>query len=186
VIHADLDAHGMPGAREQLWVKQVGERRFVMRSLPFFTYGIAFADEVETTETLTLIRVLRRSGHRLLRVAVEREAAEQFDAAFHPLLESERLVHEWRGLGYVAIDLPPHRDSSRLTEWLEPRWEAGALHYEDGSRPLSRGAMSGGAAGRRAQRWSGRVYVPDDAAASSSERGSCRAASCASMGGSRR
>jgi hypothetical protein len=43
-------------------VKQVGDRRFLMRSLPFFTYGIAFEDEVETDETLTITRVVQRSA----------------------------------------------------------------------------------------------------------------------------
>jgi hypothetical protein len=72
------------------------------------------------------------SGHRLLRVAVERDAAESFHREFHPFLDGEQLVHEWRGLGYVAIDLPPQRDRSRLTEWLDPRARVGSLRYEDG------------------------------------------------------
>jgi hypothetical protein len=131
LIHADLEAHGMPGAREQLWVKQLDERRFAMRSLPFFTYGIAFDDEVETDDNLIINRVVRRSGHRLIRVAVERDAADKFHADLHPLLDSARLVHEWRGFGYVAIDLPPQRNLSRLTEWLEPRARSGWLRYED-------------------------------------------------------
>jgi hypothetical protein len=122
----------MPGEREQLWVKQVDDRRFVMRSLPFFTYGVAFDDEVETNEDLLLSRVVSRSGHRLLRVAVEREVAKAFHAEFHRLLTEERLLHEWRGFGYVSIDLPPQRDLSRLTAWLDPRAEAGTLLYEDG------------------------------------------------------
>jgi hypothetical protein len=49
-----------------------------MCSLPFFTYGIALGDEVSTDETLTIDGVVRRSGHHLLRVAVERDAAERF------------------------------------------------------------------------------------------------------------
>jgi hypothetical protein len=116
LVHADLEPHGLAGAREQLWVKQVDERRFVMRSLPFFTYGIALGDEVSTDETLTITGVLRRSAHRLLRVAVEGDGADHFHQEFHPLLDEERLVHEWRGVGYVAIDTPPERDLSRLTE----------------------------------------------------------------------
>jgi hypothetical protein len=132
LIHADLEQHGMPDVREQLWVKQVAERRFVMRSLPFFTYGIALGDEVEADDTLTIRRVVRRSGHRLLRVAAESDAAEEFHQEFHPLLDDEKLIHGWRGLGYVAVDLPPDRDLRRLTEWLESRLTAGVLRYEDG------------------------------------------------------
>ena len=132
LVHADLEPHGLAGAREQLWVKQVDERRFVMRSLPFFTYGIALGDEVSTDETLTITGVLTRSGHRLLRVAVEGDAADDFHQEFHPLLDEERLVHEWRGLGYVAIDLPPERDLSRLTEWIDSRARSGSLRCEDG------------------------------------------------------
>lgn len=60
LVHADLEPHGMAGAREQLWVMRVDERRFVMRSLPFFTYGIALADEVSTDETLTINGVVRQ------------------------------------------------------------------------------------------------------------------------------
>lgn len=121
----------MTDALEQLWVKPLGERRFVLRSLPFFTYGLALGDEVETDDDYLLTRLVRRSGHRLLRVAVEREAAQDFEAEFHRLLDEERLLHEWRGPGYVSVDLPPERNLSRLTEWLDPRLEAGALHYED-------------------------------------------------------
>jgi hypothetical protein len=51
LLHADLAEHGMPDAREQLWVRQLDERRFAMRSLPFFTYGIALDDEVEADST---------------------------------------------------------------------------------------------------------------------------------------
>jgi hypothetical protein len=79
LVHADLEPHGMAGAREQLWVKQVDERRFVMRNLPYFTYGIALGDEVSTDEALTIDGVMRRSGHRLLRVALECDAAERFN-----------------------------------------------------------------------------------------------------------
>jgi hypothetical protein len=132
LVHADLQAHGMAGAREQLWVKQLDDRRFLMRSLPFFTYGIALDDEVATDETVTISRVVRRSGHRLLRVAVKRDAAERFHQDLHPLLEDEQLLHEWHGLGYVAIDLPPQRDPARPMEWLDARARAGSLHYEDG------------------------------------------------------
>jgi hypothetical protein len=132
VVHADLEPHGMAGAREQLWVKRVAERRFIMRSVPFFTYGIALGDEVSTDETLTIDGVVDRSGHRVVRVAVESDHAKRFHQEFHPFLDQERLVHEWRGLGFVAIDVPPQRDVSRLTAWLEPRERAGSLWYEDG------------------------------------------------------
>ena len=132
LVHADLEPHGMAGAREQLWVKQVGEGRFLMRSLPFFTFGVALGDEVSTDESLTIDAVVRRSGHRLIRVAVERDRAEPFHEELHPLLDEERLVHEWRGFGYVAIDIPPERDIARLEEWLAGRERAGALWREDG------------------------------------------------------
>ena len=85
LVHADLAPHGLSDAREQLWVKQIDERRFAMRSLPFFTYGIALGDKVSTDETLTIADVLRRSGHRLMRVTVDGGAADHFHKEFHPL-----------------------------------------------------------------------------------------------------
>ena len=71
-------------------------------------------------------------GHRLIRVAVERDRAEPCHEELHPLLDEERLVREWRGFGYVAIDIPPECDIARLEEWLAGRERAGALWREDG------------------------------------------------------
>jgi hypothetical protein len=130
VIHADLQSHGMPGRREQLWVKQLAESRFLMRSLPFFTYGIALGDEVSTDETLTIDGVLQRSGHRLIRVAVQSAGTQEFHDQFHPFLDKHRLLHEWLNFGFVAIDLPPGRDVSPLMQWLESRAHAGSVVYE--------------------------------------------------------
>jgi hypothetical protein len=131
LLHADLAEHGMPDAREQLWARQLDERRFAMRSLPFFTYGIALHDEVETDGTFTITRVVRSSGHRLLRVAVDRESAESFHGEFHPMLEAAELLHEWNGLGYVAVDLPPGGDAAELLAWLEARAAEGAVQLEE-------------------------------------------------------
>ena len=85
---------------------------------------------MSTDEPLTIGAVVRRSGHRLIRVAVERDAAETVHQEFHPLLDQEQLVHEWRGFAYVAVDLPPERDISRLSEWLNSRESAGSLWLE--------------------------------------------------------
>ena len=70
--------------------------------LPFFTYGIALGDGVATDEQHVLSRVVRPSGHRLLRMAIERAAPACTRSSTSA--NEQGLLHQWRGLGYGAID----------------------------------------------------------------------------------
>ena len=130
VIRVDLADHGMPGRSEQLWAKQVGPTRFILRSLPFFAYGLRPGDEVETTSDFTFMRVVRSSGMQLLRVAAKDDLADDLHAELHPLLGQLKLAHEWHQNGYVAIELPGGSIPPALSAYLESRFDAGALEYE--------------------------------------------------------
>lgn len=130
VIRVDLTDDGMPGRSEQLWVKQVGPTRFVLRSLPFFAYGLRPGDELETDDTYTFQRVVAVSGLHLLRVAAELHAAEQVHGRLHPLLEELALDHEWHRNGYVAIELASPSVPAELQAVLAEEQDAGRLRYE--------------------------------------------------------
>jgi hypothetical protein len=130
VIQADLSDHGMPGRSEQLWTRQLAPHRFLMRSLPFFVYGVALNDEVETDERFALKRVVQPSGHRLLRVASVRGADQRLHEELHPLLEQLKLPHEWHGYGYVAVDVEPERNVDDLLERLQSWADEGFLAFE--------------------------------------------------------
>jgi hypothetical protein len=130
VIHADLASDGMPGRMEQLWVSRTGPRTFLVRSLPFFVYGVALDDEVETTDDLVVRKVVKRSGRRLLRVASTVAAAQSVHDELHPMLERLGYAHEWRGVGYVSIDVGPDVDPSDLVRFLDDQARSGCLFYE--------------------------------------------------------
>jgi hypothetical protein len=130
VIRVDLAGHGMPGRREQLWAKQVAPTRFVLRSIPFFAYGIRPGDEVETDEGFSVQRVVHSSGNQVLRVAVSPAGAGAIQAELHSLLEHLGLSHEWHREGYVAIKLPSDAIPHSLLSYIEPRAHDGQLHFE--------------------------------------------------------
>ncbi len=130
VIRIDLAADGMPGRGEQVWARQVGERRFVLCSLPFFSYGLRADDVVETGESYVVERVAEASGHRLLRLVAVRERADEVHEIVHPLLESLGLDHEYHHPGYVAVDLPAGVEPDRLLDAVRPLIDQGVLHTE--------------------------------------------------------
>jgi hypothetical protein len=118
LVAVDLGEHGMPGRGEQLWSKQVGPTRFILRSIPFFAYGMRPGDEIETDESFMVQRVVARSGFEVLRLAVETTSARAFHDRIHPTLDRLGLLHEWRGQGYVAIRLPDTDVPAGLTSVL--------------------------------------------------------------------
>ena len=130
VIRLDLAAHDMPGRGEQVWARQVGEHRFVLKSLPFFAYGYRLDDVVDTDTDFVVSHVVEPSGRRLLRIAADRARADEVHEIVHPLLERLHLAHEWRGLGYVAVDLGPDDDPTEILEALAPLVDAEAAFHE--------------------------------------------------------
>ncbi len=130
VIRVDLADHGMPGRSEQIWVEQVGSNRFVVRSLPFFSYGIRPGDTVETDSSYTVRRVIKQSGKQVLRIAVEPQAVDRIQRPLHEVLEELALPHEWHRDGYVAVELADEEIPERLTTLLDEG--RGELHHEFG------------------------------------------------------
>ncbi|MGW5003107.1 DUF4265 domain-containing protein [Streptomyces hydrogenans] len=120
MIHADLSDR-QDGWREQLWTRRLTEDTFEVACLPFFTYGICHRDVVTTDSNHLLTRVVRKSGHRTLRVAlvVEHADRDQIHELLHGKVVDVCLPH-----------LPPGTDESLFVEALEPLAEAGALHWE--------------------------------------------------------
>lgn len=69
IIGVDVSDHTeVVGDSEQLWARQLAEYRFEICCVPFFTYGIALGDEVETDATYTITRVSRPSGRQVFRI----------------------------------------------------------------------------------------------------------------------
>ncbi|MFD5593923.1 DUF4265 domain-containing protein [Streptomyces griseorubiginosus] len=131
MIHADLSDR-QDGWREQLWTRQLTDDTFEVACLPFFTYGICYRDVVTIDSHHLLTRVVRKSGHRTLRVAlvVEHVDRDQVHELLHGKAVAGDLAHEWLQGTYLAVDLPPGTDEASFVEALEPLAQAGALHWE--------------------------------------------------------
>ena len=70
IIRADLSSHGLPGRFEQLWARKIGPTTFELCCVPFFAYGLALGDKVESNADFTIQKIVEKDGHKALRVAV--------------------------------------------------------------------------------------------------------------------
>jgi Domain of unknown function (DUF4265) len=110
LILADLAEHGMPGRWEQLWTRQIANNKFELCCLPYFTYGLALGDVVNTKPRRgmndVLARVLKRSGRHLLRLWLKNGNALGKEYIYAYIAEN-RPLHEWSSEHLVAIDVVP-------------------------------------------------------------------------------
>ena len=135
LIRVDLANHGMPDKIEQLWARRLAPDRFEIASIPFFAYGIALGDIVQTVQEssseFVVDHVAERSGHLLLRVGL---TAYQTIPELHELLHREilrsGLKYEWHRAEYVAVDLPSRDLGNPLIEYLEPLAKMHKLAFE--------------------------------------------------------
>jgi len=131
LVRIDLEDHGMPGRFEQLWARKLDGRNFEICCVPFFAYDIALGDIVETDNEFTVRRVVDKSGHKVIRVAVVNEgAAQKLHPILHEWVESTRLLYEWHGAGYLAIDVPEERAQSIDIRLLSDLAKRGEVYFE--------------------------------------------------------
>lgn len=122
------------GRFEQLWTKQVGENQFEICCIPFFLYGLALGDMVETApqggRQYVLSRMLSRSGRYVFRAYFERPQYRHRDSTVQAL-EAVGAQVEWSSPSLLAIDAdgPSAREVADLLQDLE-RQER--LVYETG------------------------------------------------------
>ena len=135
LLHVDLADHGMPGKYEQLWASRSTPTEFAIASIPFFPYGLALGDLVSTRgpepPNLVVASVVRRSGHRTLRVGLSMyKTIPELHEHLHRELVHSGLCYEWHGAEYVAIDLPTEGAEASLLEYLQPLATSHKLVYE--------------------------------------------------------
>ena len=131
LIRADLAGHGLPGWCEQLWAHQIEDFAFEICCIPFFIYGIALGDVVETKADFTIDRVLEKSGHRTLRIAVaNQEEQDELHVVLHDWAASTGLLYEWQAPGYLAVDLPPGTRVDEITPALDTLIKTGRVSTE--------------------------------------------------------
>lgn len=131
LIRADLGNYGMPGRIEQLWVRKLSDNTFQLCCIPFFTYGVALGDIVETDDNLFFRRVASKEGHKILRGAViNKEKVVELHELIHNYLEQLALSNEWYAPGYFAVDLPSINQDEELFIFMQKLADTGDLSYE--------------------------------------------------------
>jgi hypothetical protein len=122
LIFADLSGTGMPGRLEQLWARQLAGDSFELCCIPFFTYGLALGDVVQTTphgeRSYVDNRVTATSGRRVLRVWLA-EADAEARAIIERYLDETKALNEWSSENLLAIDVVSHEFSVSLAELRE-------------------------------------------------------------------
>jgi hypothetical protein len=120
---------------EQLWARQIDESRFVLCCIPFFVYGLALGDEVETGPSkdrkYVVQRVVKLSGHRTFRVWFYDLDAR--DEVTHKLTNLGCLMEwRWKTGNLLAVDTPSARQAQIVADYLWQWEQQGLLVYETG------------------------------------------------------
>jgi hypothetical protein len=106
ILQADLSTYGMSGRFEQLWAKRIGEGEFTICCIPFFTYGIALGDTVLARDDDFFQRVMRKGGHRNLRVAIiHSRRAVRIHRVLDEWVKKVGALYEWLNQRYLAVDV---------------------------------------------------------------------------------
>jgi hypothetical protein len=131
----DEDANKEGLVWEQLWARELGENIFEICCIPFFSYGLALGDIVETrpydAKRYVVSSRLKTKGHFTLRVWFQNQIEES-------LLESisssgfavERRYKTGR---LVSIDAPSSEKRKELEQMLESQAISEGFFWENGS-----------------------------------------------------
>ena len=131
LIKCDLSRCGMSGRSEQLWARKIDSNRFEVCCIPFFTYGIALGDTVQTDEDYLILKVIHTVGHKTLRVAISNpNRIDQIHQAILEHLDRIGSVYESYSCGYVAVDFETQIQEIAIVDFLAGYADSGDLSFE--------------------------------------------------------
>lgn len=136
IIRAYLEEKDGRNEWEQLWAKQIDDRRFSICCIPFFAYDLALADDVETDGDYVVQSVVKPSGQVTFRAwfgnSAKRGAKDEVLrqlGAIGPLLE-------WSSANLLAISAVDAVQAQQVADCLHSSQNAGNLIYEIGRLEL--------------------------------------------------
>jgi hypothetical protein len=128
LVFADLSSVGMQGRWEQLWARQLGDAEFELCCIPFFTYGLALGDTVQTQATCgrryVVAEVRAKSGRRVVRFWLEAADAAGRGGVLR-YLEAQSPMHEWSSVNLLVVDVPPSGPDGQLEALLQSASRSG-------------------------------------------------------------
>jgi Domain of unknown function (DUF4265) len=133
-VRIDLPSHWATGG-ESMWALPLGADLYELRNTPFHAYDLNLLDVVEARSsdpdlTPAILRVVRRSGHRTLRVRFSESTTVSDRIVRLESLASLKASFEGKNDAFFAIDVAPGGDYQGVCDQLAA-WESeGALDYE--------------------------------------------------------
>lgn len=108
------------GDVETLWARSVGPNAYRIDNVPFFQDGLSVADVVEAVADGDgmpyFTRVLRKSGHRTVRVMLEEPCTDE--DPFYSRLVQLGCGIERATPRFLALDVPPDADIESIARHL--------------------------------------------------------------------
>jgi hypothetical protein len=118
---------------EQLWARMIKSNKFEICCIPFFSYGLALGDEVETDQFFMIKRVSKKSGNTTLRIWFdEKLSAEQKDEFISNIGES-KCLQEWYSENFLGLSSDSFRKTQLLIGLLEKYQTKGLISFEIGN-----------------------------------------------------
>lgn len=129
------DWHGH--STEIVWGEKVGDKRYRLRSVPFYAKGLSFGDIVNTitrngSEVVTGVSL--RGGHSTYRVFVTAPnsiGSPEFDRVWLPIT-AYGCTYERASQHLMAIDVPPSADMNEVYALLQSGELTGVWEFEEG------------------------------------------------------
>jgi Domain of unknown function (DUF4265) len=138
LVKVFVELRDAPFETESFWAKPLGNDEYELRNSPWYAFDLHFYDVVRAVpdgqdEKPRILEVIRRSGHKTLRVLFPPETNESVR------LELLRLLHRWKGFHencngvLYAIDVQTDGDYEAVCNQLWVWEQEGRLHYETGT-----------------------------------------------------
>jgi hypothetical protein len=140
-LKQDSDSYSDSGA-ERLWAKRISQNQYQIENIPFYVKGLSFGDIVEAKEisedVYEFIRIQKHSGHTTFRIFVSEDVSDKERVLQNILKDLNSLGAQTEGMegsSLTAIDLPPTTDISKVGQYLNDKYKAGLLDYEEAAIP---------------------------------------------------
>jgi hypothetical protein len=138
LVKVFVELHDAPFGTESFWARPLGGDLYELRNSPWFAFDLHFSDVVRAIpdkpgEKPRIVEVVRRSGHKTLRVIFPPTVSEaerlEMLRSLHPL----RAFHENCNGALYAVDVEPEGDYGAVCDQLWAWEQAGRLVYETGT-----------------------------------------------------
>ncbi len=114
---------------EQLWVKKIDERKYIICCIPFFAFDLALGDEVETDENSVVQKVTKPSNSHCFRVWFGNAKSINTKDMIVKELEGMCSFIEWSSENFLAVSVEEN-SAKKVADYLYFNENEERLNYE--------------------------------------------------------